>query len=408
MTIKTAVVNGKCVDSDGNVSVRNLLVGHKKIKGIGYIPDENEDAIDVVDVTQSLLMPNTFDFVYAPPLSQLPSTVQSVQSCGMHHMALIPNGTTAPLDHPDTIAQYTATTLPTGSLGVIASATKQNEPDDLAPMALLHDAGAHAIYFGRIIENESLIKQALSIVDTLGCPIVIGPMTHLASKQYHLNDGNVSFMIGVPGESVNDECRMVQTMLSLIQEFTRVPIHFLAISSPRALACIQAFKLTYPGAITVGTSPFHLQLTDQALRHYHPSFKLNPPLRTAVEADALSTALGQSHIDHLTALHAPTVTPCDSTLFFDAPPQGPTMPFFFPLASHVVIQSGLNLPDIEALFSAPSSFKWVKKNELSIYQPASFIGIKNRNGDAVPTPIFDESLNLMGGVDIIMMDGQRI
>ena len=59
-----AIVNGKCIDLNDAVSVRNLMVQKNKITGVGYIPDEDEDNIQVVDIMQEFLA-NTFDFIRA-------------------------------------------------------------------------------------------------------------------------------------------------------------------------------------------------------------------------------------------------------------------------------------------------------------------------------------------------------
>ena len=53
-----AIVNGKCIDLNDAVSVRNLMVQKSKITGVGYIPDEDEANIQVVDIMQSLLLAN--------------------------------------------------------------------------------------------------------------------------------------------------------------------------------------------------------------------------------------------------------------------------------------------------------------------------------------------------------------
>ena len=281
-----AIVNGKCIDLNDAVSVRNLMVQKSKITGVGYIPDEDEANIQVVDIMQSLLVANTFDFVFAPNVNDVDQYVKQVQSSGVFHVALLPNETFQSFDTPSEIKETLAIPTQTGSLQVIACATKNNGVDELTEMSLLHQAGASGIYFGRIIENDALLKQALTYIDLIGCPIVIGPLTKLIHNAAHLNDGAVSFKIGIKGEPVDDEFRLVQSLLSMIAQHTQVPVHFLSVSSPQALAYIQLFKQQYQN-ITVGVSPYHLSLTDDVLLHYNSAAKFNPPLRSKVTMDAL-------------------------------------------------------------------------------------------------------------------------
>ena len=61
-----AVVDGKYFDSRLNsVDIRNVMVQGKKITGVGYIPDEDEDAITIVDASKSILVPMVSFCTYA-------------------------------------------------------------------------------------------------------------------------------------------------------------------------------------------------------------------------------------------------------------------------------------------------------------------------------------------------------
>ena len=53
------------------MNVRNLLIQGKKITGVGYIPDEDEDSLNVCDVCQSMILPRTFDFFSMPEMNQI-------------------------------------------------------------------------------------------------------------------------------------------------------------------------------------------------------------------------------------------------------------------------------------------------------------------------------------------------
>ena len=74
-----------------------------------------------------------------------------------------------------------------GNIVLIASSTIGNLPDQMANLDQLIESGASAIYFDRIIENQSLFSQALDRVYSLGVPIIFGPMTTLELNQAHLN-----------------------------------------------------------------------------------------------------------------------------------------------------------------------------------------------------------------------------
>jgi len=204
-----AVVNGKTCDHKHNISVRNLLINGHKIIGAGYIPDEDEGELKVIDITSCMMVTNTFDFFKVPDASDILSFTTTMQANGVCHLAFIPNPLSNPLDTPERIY---ACKESLGSLAnqavFIASATKLQQPNELAELSLLINAGATAIYFDRIIENDTLLKQALMQVNAMGVPIVFGPMTNMEKNGAHLNDGPTSFKIGINGDQKPTKCPM--------------------------------------------------------------------------------------------------------------------------------------------------------------------------------------------------------
>ena len=186
-----AVVNGKMLDESQKVHVRNLLIQGSKITGVGYVPDEDEDNLTLRDVSQSMILPNTFDFLPIPDPSNIAEYTTFIQSKGMMNVAYIPNDSTVSLDSPEALTRMK------GALGDVSAhvsfvgcASQGNGSDALSEMSLLVAAGASAIYFGRIIENDTLFKQALTYVDMIGVPIIFGPMTQMQKNNAHLNAGH--------------------------------------------------------------------------------------------------------------------------------------------------------------------------------------------------------------------------
>ncbi|MGA0242415.1 MAG: hypothetical protein ACO3K7_05435 [Candidatus Marinamargulisbacteria bacterium] len=401
-----AVVNGKYIGGNESPTVRNFMIQNGRITGMGYIPDEDEANTQVIDITQSLLLPNTFDFVHASTRQSRVNYVQKLQANGFFHLAVLPYSEMCSLDTPDAIHEWVNTDLECGSLQVIASATKKNEPHELAELSLMRQAGARGVYLGRIIENESLLKQALMIIDMMGCPIVVGPLTRMAANGTHLNEGAVSFKIGVLGESVHDEEQEIQRILSLIQQSTCVPVHFLAVSSPMAIQAIQVARKTYSGDITVGISPFHALLSDDHLLAYPSELKFNPPLRTTDHMTALMASLANGDIHHLTARHSPPPKDTQPVSFFDALPHTQTSHHFFDAVSHAVIQAGCDLPTIQSLLNAPTAFQPAIQNALNLGDNASFIALKNTSSSHQKVRLFNHvDIELDGGVSLVMKNG---
>ncbi len=393
------------MNSENKVNVRNLMVQNGKITGIGYIPDEDEENIDIIDISQSLVLPNNFDFLHAPLFGDLTQYIDDVQSHGVFNLALIPNNMTTLFDNPTSIEKFLSMSPDVGSLQVIASATKGNLPNELSELSLLHQAGASGIYLGRIIENEPLLKQALTYIDMIGCPIVVGPMTQLIADGAHLNEGCVSFKIGVRGESIDDEFLRVKNLLALIERHTRVPVHFLSVSSSKAVDYIDQFKQRHP-QISVGVSPFHLILSDDELFEYNVDLKFNPPLRSKQDLFLLLHEFKSEKIDHLTSLHAPMAQESQPKPFFDALPLTQTLPYYFNMASHLLTNAEFSLDKMASFFNAPKAFLNFSINELSLHDSASFVALKNHSKTKENVSIFSGiDVELTGGIDLLMLNG---
>ena len=404
-----AIVNGKILDEEKKVNVRNLLIQGKKITGVGYIPDEDEDSLNVCDVSQSMILPRTFDFFSMPEMNQIVEYTNAIQAKGMINLAYIPNDASCVLDRPEEIEKMVGQLGEVAShVSFVASCTKSNGPDELAELSLLVSAGAKAIYFGRVVENDTLFKQALTYVEMIGVPIVFGPMTKMEKNGAHLNAGATSFEIGVRGESEEDELNTVQYVLSILQSHPSIPVHFQSISSIQAVQLIHSYKKQHSN-VTVGVSPFHLVFSDEYLTDYNQKLKFNPPLRSPNTMRLLRESLAKGMVDHLTSLHYPPVGDSQEQSFFDHPFGSETLSSFFQVASHCLVDSKLSLDFYDSLLACPKGLGFVTPVTLGLNAIASFIVLKAVADEHTVHSLFDNiELELHGGIQVIVKDGELV
>ncbi len=368
----TVILNGKCVSATGQVAIQNMVVQNGKITGLGYIPDEDEASITQINLEKHLILPATSDFLRAPERHAATEAIAAAHQAGIRYPILIPNDQTTVFDTPADIQAY-ARCVP--DTPVMASVSRGNGVTHLSELATLKAAGAAGFYIGRIHENEGLLAQALMWLNTVQLPIIVGPLTCFDRDATHLNEGIVSFEIGVKGELVVDEWRRVQTILTLMAHYCpKIPVHFLAISSPQALASIHRAKAQNPG-ITVGVSPVHMIATDAALVDYNPAFKFNPPLRSAHERDGLFEALKTGMVDHLPSLHAFSPLHKQPVPFIEAPMTTQTVSVYYALVGHVLLAAGLGMDQWASLVGAPSAWRHGHQTTIGLNRPATFLAL---------------------------------
>jgi dihydroorotase len=124
--------------------------------------------------------------------------------------------------------------------------------------------------------------------------------------------------MGVPGWPAEAEEAMVRRDLDLVRE-TGATMHFLHLSTAGSVDLIRAAKKEgLP--ITAEVTPHHISLRDEMLLGFNPLFKVNPPLRTATDIEALHEGLRDGTVDAVATDHAPHAAHTKEMPLDEAPP----------------------------------------------------------------------------------------
>jgi dihydroorotase len=119
-----------------------------------------------------------------------------------------------------------------------------------------------------------------------------------------MNEGPTSFRLGLRGMSDMAEAAIVDRDVQLAQQFTGARLHVAHLSTAEALKAVRRGKRNR-ARVTCEVTPHHFALTDADLRDYDTNFKMNPPLRSAGDRDALLVALADGTVDAIASDHAP-------------------------------------------------------------------------------------------------------
>ena len=189
----------------------------------------------------------------------------------------------------------------------------------LAPFGELAAAGVRIFTDdGNGVQDPMLMRRALEYAGPLGITLAQHCEVAALTKGAVMHEGACCSHLGLPGWPSVAEEMMVFRDIELVR-LTGVPMHFLHLSTARSVALVRAAKADgLP--VTAEATPHHFTLTDEMLTGYDPLFKVNPPLRTRADIDALKAGLADGTIDAVATDHAPHAPHTKEQPLDQAPP----------------------------------------------------------------------------------------
>jgi dihydroorotase len=170
---------------------------------------------------------------------------------------------------------------------------------------------------GRGVQNAGLMRRALEYAGDLGVVLAEHCEDEEIACGGHMHEGAWSSRLGIPAQPGLAEEEMVARDLRLVR-LTGSPMHFLHLSTAGSVALIaQAKAEGLP--VTAEATPHHLSLTDAEVASYDARFKVNPPLRTAADVEAVRAAVANGTIDAIATDHAPHPAEEKDAPFQEAP-----------------------------------------------------------------------------------------
>lgn len=178
------------------------------------------------------------------------------------------------------------------------------EGKQLAPFQQLAEVGVHLFTDdGNGVQDPLLMRRALEYARDLD--IVLAQHCEVArlTEGAVMHEGECCSHLGLPGWPALAEELMVHRDIELVR-LTGARMHFLHLSTAKSVEMVrEAKKEGLP--ITAEVTPHHLSLSDELLTSFDPLFKVNPPLRTKEDIDALRQGVLDGTIDAIATDHAP-------------------------------------------------------------------------------------------------------
>jgi dihydroorotase len=196
----------------------------------------------------------------------------------------------------------------------IAAATRSSRGATLTDFAALQHAGAVAVTDdGKPILDDEIMRGALQLGAELNLPVVQHAEDTRLTEHCSMNEGPTSFRLGLRGMPSNAEANIVDRDVTLAQQIRESRLHVAHLSTSEALKAVRRGKRGSHNSrvscrVTCEVTPHHFTLLDQDVGEFDTNFKMNPPLRSAADREAILVALGDGTVDAIATDHAPHAT----------------------------------------------------------------------------------------------------
>lgn len=359
--MKIAIRNGRVIDpAGGHDDLADVIIENGQIVAV----EKGAEAAGAreVDASGLVVVPGLVDmhvhlrepgYEYKEDIA---SGSKAAARGGFTSIACMPN-TNPVLDNEGLVAQVIRRGEEAGHCRVhpIAAITRGQEGRALTEMMVLTAAGAVGFSDDGVpVESARVMRRALEYSRLTKCPIISHSEEKALSAGGHMHEGLASTRLGIPGiPSASEDVAVARD--TRLAEVTGGRLHICHISGERSVELIREAKARGV-AVTAEATPHHFTLTDEAVAGFDANTKMNPPLRSEGDRQAIIRGLQDGTLDAIATDHAPHAAR-EKLVEFDRAPFGILgLQTALPLAIEVLVDGGyLELATvIERLTTAPA------------------------------------------------------
>jgi len=297
-----------CSSSPFNGQLKDIFIVNGIITAIRDSITENADkVIEVQGLHASVGWMDIFAHFCDPGFEYretLETGAAAAAAGGFTEVMVLPN--TNPAIHSKSQVEYIVqkSKALTVNIHPIGAVTKNTEGNELSEMYDMQVSGAAAFSDGiNAIQNSGLLIKALQYIKTFNGTIIQVPDDKNIAPGGLMNEGIISTQLGLPGKPSMAEELIVARDIKLAR-YAGSQLHFTGISSAKSLEYIKRAK--EDGIkISCSVTPYHLFFCDEDLTTYDTNLKVNPPLKTRADKNALLKGLREGTIDCIASHHIP-------------------------------------------------------------------------------------------------------
>jgi dihydroorotase len=308
--MKLLIKGGRVIDPANNLdALTDILVENSKISRIGK--NIKVEAEKIIDAKEMIVMPGIVDMhvhLREPGREDKETVYTATQAAlkgGITTVLAMPN-TTPAIDSPENIESLKGIIKKSACANVLIAAaiTKDRLGKELTDIQTCKKQGALAITDdGASVDSDTLFSDALKKAKASKILVICHSEDKKISNNGVVNLGLISTRLGLRGIPKEAEYKRVERDINLAQKIG-VNVHIAHVSCKESVDII--YNAKKKGIkVTAETAPHYFSLTQDALLDYDTNMKMNPPLRSKQDLEAIKQALKSRVIDVIASDHAP-------------------------------------------------------------------------------------------------------
>ncbi len=301
---------GEVVDPAQDLKKKaDVLLEKGRVAKLGRIAAQ--EGWRVVNVSGMYVMPGLIDMHVhlREPGQEYKETIETGSRAavagGFTSIACMPN--TEPVNDCEAITRYILEKARQANLvniHPVGAITKGLNGKELAEIGEMVRTGAVAISDdGKPVQNNQIMRRAMEYSRIFDVPVLDHCEDCDLAAHGVMNEGTISTEVGLRGmHAVAEELQVVRDIM--LSRLTGTRVHICHISCEEALNAVREAKAKGL-RVTCEVAPHHFTLTDENVRTYNPDYRMNPPLRTGRDVEAMISGLADGSIDCIATDHAP-------------------------------------------------------------------------------------------------------
>ncbi|MEJ2704087.1 MAG: dihydroorotase [Sedimentisphaerales bacterium] len=366
------IENGRVVDpANGIDRVCDVLIVNGKVEKVGNVkgdPRLPTQGCKTIDAADKLVTPGLIDMHvhFREPGDEEEETIasgsQAAVAAGFTSVVCMPN--TNPVVENETDVEYIhrkARQARKTHVYTMGAMTKGLQGVELAEMGFMAEAGAVGFTDdGNGVQDPGVMLRALKYAAMFDAVIAQHCQDERIAGRGAMNAGYYSTILGLPGIDPLAEEAMLWRDIQLVRK-TKARYHAQHISTAGSVELIRGAKAD-DLPVSCEVTPHHLLLTEECCAEYDTNYKVNPPLRSERDVEALKEAIADGLVDVLATDHAPHLQSEKELEFLTAPCGIASLECALALYIKALIEPGV--------VDWPGLIRLVTKN------PATIIGIE--------------------------------